>query len=152
MSTGSGPRRAFTVIELLVVIVIIALVSAVSVPALRATTDGDLARAAAAVTSVMRQARQTAVETAQPVSVVVDAANKNYWAITIRDDKPDSLVSSGTIDLPNFAVLTATTPRSRFSFSPSGLAVGDTLMLSVDSRSVIVTLDPWTGDVRTAIR
>jgi type II secretion system protein H len=144
-------REGFTLVEMLIVIVILAIVSAVTIPALRSTPEDELTSSAGVVTSLMQRSRQTAVERGQTVALVVDAENARYWATIESPGNADSLVSYGPIELATGATLTADTPRSRYVFAPSGAASGGPLVVRLNSRSGVITLNQWTGDARTEI-
>ena len=141
----------FTLVEMLIVIVILAIVSAVTVPALRSTPDDEITSSAKALTTLMQRSRQTAVERGQTVSLVVDAENARYWATIISPGNPDSVVSYGTIDLASGATLSADESRTRYVFAPSGAATGSPIVVRLDSRAAVITLDQWTGDARAEI-
>jgi type II secretion system protein H len=151
MKTAVALRVGFTLVEMLIVIVILAIVSAVTVPALRSTPDDDLTASANALTTLMQRSRQTAVERGQSVTLVVDAENARYWATVERTGVPDSVVSYGPVDLTSGATLTSDEPRSRYVFVPSGAASGSPLTVRLDSRAAVITLNQWTGDAHAAI-
>lgn len=144
-------REGFTLVEMLIVIVILAIVSAVTVPALRSNPDDDLTTSAKALTTLMQRSRQTAVERGQTVSLVVDAENARYWATIVSTGNPDSLVSSGPIELASGATLSADESRSRYVFAPSGEASGGPIVVRLDSRAAVITLNQWTGDAHAEI-
>ena len=151
MRTSMAVRGGFTLVEMLVVIVILAIVSAVTVPALRSTPDDDLTTSANALTTLMQRSRQTAVERGQPVTLVVDAEHARYWATVERTGVPDSVVSYGPVDLASGATLTADDARSRYVFAPTGSASGGPLTVRLDSRAAVITVNQWTGDAHAAI-
>lgn len=151
MKTSMVVRAGFTLVEMLVVIVILAIVSAVTVPALRSTPDDDLTTSANALTTLMQRSRQTAVERGQSVTLVVDAENARYWATIERTGIPDSVVSYGPVELASGATLTADDSRSRYVFAPTGAASGSPLTVRLDSRAAVITVNQWTGDAHAAI-
>jgi type II secretion system protein H len=144
-------REGFTLVEMLIVIVILAIVSAVTVPALRSTPDDKLTTSANALTTLMQRSRQTAVERGQTVSLVVDAENARYWATIMSASNPDSVLSYGPIELASGATLAADDSRSRYLFAPSGAASGPPIEMRLDSRAAVITLNQWTGDARAEI-
>jgi type II secretion system protein H len=144
-------RRGFTLVEMLIVIVILAIVSAVTVPALRANPDDELTTSANAVTNLMQRSRQTAVERGQTVTLVVDVENARYWATIVSTGEPDSVVAYGPIELASGATITADKSRARYVFAPSGAASGGPIQVRMDSRAAVITLNQWTGDARAEI-
>jgi len=151
MKARAVVRGGFTLVEMLIVIVILAIVSAVTIPALRSTPEDELAVSAGVVTNLMQRSRQTAVERGQSVALVVDAANARYWAMVVSPGTADSLVSYGPIDLSSGATLEGDESRSRYIFAPSGAAAGGPLVVRLDSRAAVITLNQWTGDARAEI-
>jgi len=151
MNRSSAARAGFTLVEMLIVIVILAVVSAVTVPALRSTPEDELTVSADVVTNLMQRSRQTAVERGQTVALVVDAENARYWVMIQSAGSADSVVSYGAIDLSRGATLESDMPRSRYVFAPSGAATGTPLVVRLDSRAAVITLNQWTGDARAEI-
>lgn len=139
-------RRGFTLVEMLVVIVILAIVSAVTIPAFRSNSDDQLANAVRVITTLMQRSRQTAIERGENVTLVVDAEHARYWAVVHGTSRADSVVSYGAIEMSSGATLSSDALRSRFLFEPSGSASGPSLVVKVDSRAAVIALDRWTGD------
>src|SRR5256885_14449766 len=84
----------------------------------------------------------------QTVALVVDAATARYWAMIESPGVADSVLSYGPIDLPSGATLESEESRSRYLFAPSGAASGGPLVVRLNSRAAVVTLNQWTGDAR----
>lgn len=81
--TSSPLRRAFTLIELMVVIAIIIIIVAVSVPALKALTKGnDTAQATSMLSSLIANARSTAISNGSYAAVIFYEANNGKEAQT----------------------------------------------------------------------
>ena len=151
MKLPHGDRQGFTLLEMLIVIVIVAIVSAVTVPAFRATPDDEITASAKSLTTLMQRSRQTAVERGETVSLVVDADNARYWATIVNPGSPDSVVSYGTLELASGATLSADAARTRYVFAPTGSATGSPIVVRLESRAAVVTLDQWTGDAHAEI-
>jgi type II secretion system protein H len=78
-------RRGFTIIELLVVIALIGILAAVGIPGLRSYGRSNNLRAAAEqITGDLWYARQKAIATSRPFSVLFDTENNRY--LVFRDD------------------------------------------------------------------
>jgi type II secretion system protein H len=146
-------RRGFTLVEMMVVIAILAVMAAVSVPAIRDLRAIDpLDQGASVAITLLARVRQTAVERATPVRVVVDPVGLRYWVRALRTGAaPDSVIAD-TLMLPADVTLDATTARLTITFSPAGEARGDALVLRWRGRAAAVVADPWTGDAHVAQR
>ncbi len=151
MRARAAQHEGFTLVEMLIVIVILAVVSAVTVPAFRSTPDDDLTSSANVLTTLMQRSRQTAVERGQTVTLVVDAQNARYWATLQSTGQPDSLLSYGSLDLSPGALVKSDESRPRYVFAPSGAASGAPLEVRLDSRAAVITLNQWMGDARAEI-
>lgn len=144
-------REGFTLVEMLIVIVILAVVSAVTVPAFRSNPDDEITTSANVLTTLMQRSRQTAVERGQTVKLVVDAQNVRYWATLLSTGQPDSLLSYGSLELASGATIKSDESRPSYVFAPSGAASGGPLEVRLDSRAAVITLNQWTGDARAEI-
>jgi len=85
-------KNAFTMIELIFVIVILGILSAVAIPRLMATRDDaldarDCKNIAVCVTDMLAEytARETANKSASNACVKVEASTKNNISITVND-------------------------------------------------------------------
>jgi|1185.fasta_scaffold1039435_2 general secretion pathway protein H len=151
MKTPATARVGFTLVEMLVVIVILAIVSAVTVPALRSDPDDEVTTTAGVITRLLAQSRETAVRRGEAVDLIVDAENARYWAVVAETGKRDSVLSYGAIAIPTGANVTADESRSRYTFLPTGGTSGGSLTLRMNSRAAVINLDRWTGDARAEI-
>ncbi|MEX0892848.1 MAG: GspH/FimT family pseudopilin [Gemmatimonadota bacterium] len=166
-------RSGFTLVEMVVVLLILAVVAAATVPALRSemAPDDDLTAAVRTFEAVFRLARDSAARGAAPVTVVLDSATHHVWFVVpprpggvddtelaaapermarvapVRRGTPSAFEPGAALELPASVRLELTRARARFTLTPHGLALGDSLVLRSGTRSVLLTLDPWTGDV-----
>jgi prepilin-type N-terminal cleavage/methylation domain-containing protein len=84
MISRIGNRRAFTLVEMLVVLAIMAMIMAISVPFTSGFGKGlKIKTAARAIVGIMRVARSNAVTFRKNYSVVFDVKKGRYW---IEDD------------------------------------------------------------------
>jgi prepilin-type N-terminal cleavage/methylation domain-containing protein len=155
-----GNQPAFTLVELTVVLVILAIMGAVAVPAFRKWVDeDDVTVANRRIDSLFKIARDSAVNSGQTVTVWIDSATSNVWLVTAVDDTVavDSLrvrhageialTPGEPMPLPASIHLELTKARARFRFASSGAVFADSLVLRTPGDSILVTLNPWTGDV-----
>ncbi len=143
-------RRGFTLAEIIVVLALLGVIAAVTVPAFtRLDVADDATRAAGAVVQVLHAARLAALEQASAATVVVEPASGRYW-VALGDAAAGG--DSGTFTTPVGVTLLGTEPRARFVFEPTGAATGDSLFLQGTSRTAVVTVDRWSGDVQVTGR
>lgn len=172
--------RGITLLELVMALTIIALAVAVAVPAfLTLGEEGTEARTTRRIQTLFRLARDSAIGSGLPVSVVIDSVSQLVWLDVpprIRLGTADTSVSRRSLfqasetgpnlgwlggeaalealkpgeplELPAGVRLELPRARARFTFQPTGAALADTLLVEGGFGRLIVTLDPWTGDVR----
>jgi type II secretion system protein H len=146
-------RPGFTLVEMMVVIAILAVMAAVSVPAIRDLRASDpLDQATSVAVTLLSRARQTAVERASLVRVVVDPAGRQYWVRAMRTGSAPDSVMADTLALPPDVTLDATTPRLTITFTQTGEARGDALVLRWQGHTAAIAADQWTGDAHVAQR
>jgi type II secretion system protein H len=165
-------RRGFTLVEVGVVLVVLALAAAVAVPAFRRLFEEDeLTTAVGRVEMLFKVARDSAIASGTPVTVMIDSVTGHVWidapraesaadALTASPVDPfapvfrmsaiprrEEAVDTGqSLELPPSVRLELTRARARFTFTPGGGAFADSLMLTTNLGAVLVTADPWTGD------
>jgi type II secretory pathway pseudopilin PulG len=168
-----------TLLEITAALLILSLAVAVAVPAfLSLGKEDDLTRATRRVETLLRLARDSAIHSGLPVTVVLDSVTGLVWVDTPRRlrlgsdslsegqrsplEEPElemalALVGGGRVEalepgapigLPRTVRLDLPRARTRFTFEPSGAALADTLVLAGALGTRVVTVDPWTGDVR----
>lgn len=154
-------RGGFTLVEVVVVLVILSITAVIAVPAFQSARElSDLDLATERVEILLRIARDSAVKTATPVTVVVDSASSLVWLTTPTSigmaGGPSVLESVGVVaaaptgpgsslDLPAGIRMELTSARARFTFQPGGQAFPDTIFLRNGTTGRMVTVNPWTG-------
>jgi prepilin-type N-terminal cleavage/methylation domain-containing protein len=148
--TGARNRAGFTLVEMIVVIAILATVSAVTLPSFRAGNDDAITVGSKTLANFIARARQTSIERGEAVTLIVEPESARYWVME-NATAADSLLTSGSFELPADAKLVATQQRLRYRFLPSGRASGDPLTLRLGARAAVISVDRWTGDGRAEI-
>jgi prepilin-type N-terminal cleavage/methylation domain-containing protein len=157
--------NGFTLVEVVVVLVILSITAVIAVPAFRAAqVRSDMDLATERVEILLRIARDSAVRTAMPVTVVVDSATSLVWLTTPTSigmaEGSAALLSAGvaaaaptgpgsSIDLPRGVRMELASARARFTFQPGGQAFPDSIYLRSGATTRLVTVNPWTGHAET---
>jgi prepilin-type N-terminal cleavage/methylation domain-containing protein len=145
---GRSVREAFTIMELVVVLVLIGIVSAVVAPALwRAATPDTANTLTAPVVSLLRFAQLTAVGRNQTVSLVIDPNTNAYRVQTPSDGV---IRRTGTLTFPTQAHFLAGADRLRVNFDPRGGADADSLVVADVQNVAVIRVDPWTGAINVS--
>ena len=85
MTLVTGDRDGITLLELVMALTIIAMAVGVAVPAFLRLGEGDeLARATRRVETLFRMARDSAIRSGLPVTVVIDSISELVWVDTPR--------------------------------------------------------------------
>jgi prepilin-type N-terminal cleavage/methylation domain-containing protein len=141
-------RAGFTLIEMVIVMIIIAIVADVTIPAMlrlgvQQTTSADELHA------LLQNARSAALTRGMPVRVVIDAQTGEYRADTLGSGGTGP-IAAGTLDVMSGVsfVTDSLSSRIRFTFLPSGVAFGDSVMVQGLDGLMKVTVDPLTGVFR----
>jgi len=170
-ASRGGSNPGFTLLELIVVLAILAVVAAATVPALRLGEgeEAELDAATRKLTVLFRAARDSAVQNAAPVTVVLDPAYGVYWLdverpsalssepVEVRRPGDRTLLRRAAAPQPVVAVPTPlelpagvrieADSRLRFVFRVNGSVFGDSVVLRRAMEWRVVHLNPWTGDV-----
>jgi prepilin-type N-terminal cleavage/methylation domain-containing protein len=155
----------FTLLEIMVVFVIVALATSLAVPAWRRWfEEDDMTLATRRIEALFRLARDSAIRSGSPVTVVIDSISGTVWldapkptAIADSAYAPAPSMSSASglpaetgtsLELPGSVKLELAQARARFEFAPSGAAFADSLVLRTPLAARLITVHPWTGDVQ----
>lgn len=151
LRSSRRPRRcAHTVWEMLVVLLLLGTIAALVGPAmgsLRRPRDDGVSRVSEEVVSLLAQARATALRKGDAVDVVVDPATSRAWLFG-RGEGGTSLLAATV--LPSGAEIAPlpAAPRARFTFHPGGSASGPAIVVREGAIARLVTVDPWSGEIR----
>ncbi len=138
-------KRGFTLVEMLVVMIVIATVTAVTVPAITRLNDEDeLTGAARELVTLLERARATSVEQGVPVTMTIDPASGRYW-VRVGQGLAPEVFRTGTVSLGPGVTLASTLDRVTFSFDPLGPAYGDSLYVQAPSGGALIGVERWTG-------
>lgn len=144
-------RRAYTLVELVVVLFLLGLSAAAVAPALAPLVEDDPVREGAEeVARVLRSARRSALERGEAVAVVLEPASGRYWVRTAGADPVP--LAEGAFALREGVALSAESPRARLSFAPSGAAAGGPVTVHGAGRARTLRIERWTGDIRVESR
>ena len=141
-------RRAFTLVEVIVVLIVIAIAGSIAVPELLEALDvGADEGEVAPLTALLRDARRVSVEQTVVVTLVVDPEDGRY-----RADSSSiwgaALLREGVLELEPGVQLQTDSVRLNFTFRPDGSVFGDTVVVSGRWGSSRVAVDRWTGAIR----
>jgi prepilin-type N-terminal cleavage/methylation domain-containing protein len=161
-TSGTGSNRAFSLIELSVVVFIIALLVAVSVPKfVRSYNDLQLNEAARAFVTTCSMARIQAVSHRVPAVLHVSVEHQQFWlsqSLTNEDRQAQEVMLKrvelgGRVGLVRWdremgeAVSTNAEDRARIQFLPNGTCEGGTVVFRGTEKGagLAATVDPITG-------
>lgn len=133
-------RSAYTLIELVVVIVILALAGALAVPAVVAwRSPSDLAAATTPMLSALHLARERAVSSGRETQLVIDPPSRRVWL------RPQD--TSFVLNLPDSCQLTGAA-RHVMRFAPDGPSHGTLPDVVCGAERAHVATDALTGLAR----
>ena len=154
-------RAGHTLTEMLVALAILGVAAGAVVPALvGARSEGGVTRASRALAEVLHHSRARAADLGVVVTLVVDPGSGRAW-IAEGDDAPlveDSTAASLIAVLADartagdVVTIAPDRARARWTFTPSGLAFGGPVLVHDATRSVIVGVNRWTGEVHAQPR
>lgn len=143
---GEVGQGGFTLLELVATLMILALAAALVMPAVGRGTDTIRTRAEVArLSAMLRHAREQAITTQRPHTVVVDPVAHQ---VTIRAGADEV---RETRALPaHLSVQAVPPPALSVRFEPHGVSTGGDFRVAAGSIRYRVTVDPLTGRVRAA--
>lgn len=138
-------RRAFTLVEMVVVMAIIGIIGLVVLPSFFQGLASTANAATKPVEDVLRAAQRAAADSGRTVRMTVDAASGQYLA---QMDGLDTPLANGTFAVDASTSLATDSIRARFTFFPNGTSYGDSIQVRGGGQYAVVSVDPWTGAPR----
>jgi len=148
------PFAGFTLLELIIVLAILAMGSVLLIPSIGNMNSRTFTAQVREVTTLLNYSRRTAVITGQPASA-------QFFPDLEEDESPQTAARS---DLGrseswrargiDFAYEDSTQQRPdveggvTITFFPEGGSTGGSLILTLDRREAVISIDPFSGKVR----
>jgi prepilin-type N-terminal cleavage/methylation domain-containing protein len=136
--------RGFTLLELIVTLLIVAIAVGLVAPAIGRSTEAVRTRAeVAGFSATFRHAREQAITTQQPFTVVVNPSSRLQTVTTGEDEVRWTRTFSARLTIE------AETPSAlTVRFEPQGNSSGGEFRLSAGTAAYRVTIDAVTGRVK----
>jgi Tfp pilus assembly protein FimT len=137
-------RRGFTLWETAIVLAVMAVSVIVVIP--RVTDLGRVPpdQTGDAIVSVLRNARRVAIERSQTVTVRIDPVSGMFHVDTSGVNGTGRLAEN-VLELGAWQSLMTDAERLTYVFRPTGAAFGDSVLVRGNDMTVLVTVDPWSG-------
>lgn len=139
-----------TLVEILVVLALLGIVAGVVTPALPRVTSDPAERAAGSVLELLRATRNRALREGQQYEVIVTPRERRMWVMREAADSGAQATLAGSIS--DDVRVDAASDRIRFVFPSAGVAADDSLVVRSSERSIVILVDPWTGEPRAFAR
>jgi prepilin-type N-terminal cleavage/methylation domain-containing protein len=137
-------RRGFTLLEVGLVLAILAIATALAVPAAARLGADKPHTSADAILGLLHDARKEAIDRNVTCTLLLDPLTGRYQLDTTGLSGSGTR-ASGSIELGISATLTTDLPRLRYIFRPTGAAFADTVLVRGGGRTMLVSVDPWSG-------
>ena len=151
MTRAMGNRRGFTLMEMAVCLVIMAVAASVVVPAISRLGAGKPETAGDQVITLLKQARNFAIERNYTVTVRIDPVSSRYRVDTTGTAGMGVLVDT-TFSLGEAETLETSLDRLQFTFKPTGAVMGDTVIVRGIGTTNVLLVDAWTGEAKLVAR
>jgi prepilin-type N-terminal cleavage/methylation domain-containing protein len=137
-------RRGFTLWEMTIVLALVALSAAVVIPSWVDFGETPSVAPGDALVALLRDARRVAIDESQIVGVQIDPSTL-YYRVDTTGANGTGLYADGTLEMSTYESLDTDLKRLRYTFRPTGAALGDTVAVRGGDYPVTVALDPWSG-------
>jgi Tfp pilus assembly protein FimT len=137
--------------ELGVCLVVMAIAAAVVTPAISRLGNGKPETGGEQLVALLTQARELAIRQQYTVTVHIDPVT-NRFRVDTASLRGTGVYADSTLDLPDSETMETELDRLRFTFKPTGAALGDSVMLRGSDASYMLSIDPWTGEAKRAAR
>jgi prepilin-type N-terminal cleavage/methylation domain-containing protein len=137
-------RRGFTLWEMAIVLAVVAVSAIVVVPRLTDLGAVPPEQTGDVIVSVLRNARRVAIERSQTVTVRIDPVSGVFHVDTSGVNGTGRLAEN-VLELGAWQSLVTQAERLTYVFRPTGAAFGDSVLVRGNDMTVLVTIDPWSG-------
>jgi prepilin-type N-terminal cleavage/methylation domain-containing protein len=144
-TAGSGLRPGFTLWEMSIVLAISAVAAMLVIPAWSNLGENQPPEAGNMITSLLRDARRVAISNRQTVVVRVDPVS-GMFRVDTTGTAGTGLYGDGTLTVNAWESLETDLVRLTFVFRPTGAAWGDSVLVRGAEQTIVVSLNPWTGE------
>jgi prepilin-type N-terminal cleavage/methylation domain-containing protein len=138
-------RPGFTLWEMSIVLAISAVAALLVVPAWTNLGENKPPEAGSAVTQLLRDARRVAIGQRLVVAVRVDPATGLYRVDT-TGVAGTGLLAEGSLEIGALESLETDLSRLTYVFRPSGAAWGDSVVIRGSEQTLVVHVNPWSGE------
>jgi prepilin-type N-terminal cleavage/methylation domain-containing protein len=138
-------RRGFTLWEMSIVLAISAVAAMLVIPAWSNLGENQAAEAGSVITGLLRDARRVAISNRQTVAVRIDPQTGLYRVDT-TGVAGTGLYAEGTLSVNAWETLVTDLTRLTYVFRPSGAAWGDSVVIRGSEATLVVHVNPWSGE------
>jgi prepilin-type N-terminal cleavage/methylation domain-containing protein len=145
------PRPGFTLWEMAIVLAIMAVGAALVAPGIARLGTDQQRQPAAELLALLRDSRKAAIDGNLVVTLRLDPVSGHYRADS-AGVSGSGVLGEGTLQLDATETLITTAPRLQYVFRSTGAAIGDTVLVRSADRSLMISVDSWSGVARADAR
>jgi prepilin-type N-terminal cleavage/methylation domain-containing protein len=142
---GSGLRFGFTLWEMSIVLAISAVAALLVIPAWTNLGENQPPEAGNMITSLLRDARRTAISQRQTVIVRIDPAT-GMFRVDTTGAAGTGLFADGSLTVNAWESLETDLARLTYVFRPTGAAWGDSVVVRGAEQTIVISVNPWSGE------